>query len=713
MLLIGISKNFRRRPGAAANNPPSGVPIQGPRPPPTTIGVSDPRRLLAVTGGQPNAMLSSSSIAMTQRSPTADSHRAYSRDGVQLALGRHWRDGIVHVVAVEDGAACGCVCPACGRNLIAREGSRRRHFAHAKLDATGDEDFQCDGGQMTALHRFAQQLIVDRMTLELPPVAAGFGEERLESHQARRMTFTTAAMEKSLKSLRPDVTLMAGESTLYVEVYVTHASTPEKVAVMREAGRSLLEIDLSKTDRDIDLPGLEDWILYRAPRKWLYNRHIDDIEVEIAARREERRRAKAAQEERELVAASAKLKREYERAERTALGDNPQADSDVRRAAEGGWKHLISGFGALAPGLFTVHPEKWRCLILTSILRNHQRLSADEITRILSREKVVNHGLHNRSPLEWRAAAIRAGIPTLDAVIVVEDYLAFLKRSGAADDDGGDWRRDPSVHQLILAQEQREEDKVLEDQRRRERIERFVALMKDLRRRLPAEIANDFQEREHSWRDAPFGGSSPLRIAVEGGNQWDSLTKALSDIAACMQDGANGTAPSTLGLPHVGDAMERAILVRQKQILERQERDRLRIEEEAHRIELQAKSRASAIRQAASDRLFEGFEVWLATVVPEANAIPEDMARRSVDGLHFAYGALDRAVTLQKQKIKALEGLETFAELHVSDAEKRWMLLSNVHPKLPGRTSMLAYCRDAGTLQKCKDIIKPPKSSKR
>ena len=86
---------------------------------------------------------------------------------------------------------------------------------------------------------------------------------------------------------------------------------------------------------------------------------------------------------------------------------------------------------------------------------NHQGRTAEDVADALSREKLVDRQLSGRSLDKYREGK-RAGLPTRDAVVVVEDYLRFLERSGAARDAGDYWTRDPSLRRLIEEQDARE-----------------------------------------------------------------------------------------------------------------------------------------------------------------------------------------------------------------------------------------------------------------
>ena len=59
----------------------------------------------------------------------------------------------VHVSEVSRGLACGCVCPRCGGQLVAKKGTQRaHHFAHANT-------VNCDGLGESALHLACKEMI--------------------------------------------------------------------------------------------------------------------------------------------------------------------------------------------------------------------------------------------------------------------------------------------------------------------------------------------------------------------------------------------------------------------------------------------------------------------------------------------------------------------------------------------------------------------------
>ncbi|WP_223999109.1 hypothetical protein [Aureimonas sp. SA4125] len=582
---------------------------------------------------------------MARRNRTTDPHTPFAADGVRLAFGRDASDDIVHVLRVLEGGVGPYTCPGCGGGVFARAGSRRPHFAHAVAPSDGKQNPACASGQMTALHQFAQRLLVEGRTLTLPVVAAGDGEERIQRFAKHSRTFEHAASEQPVDSIRPDVVMWTGANVLHVEVYVTHACPPEKIEAVRAAGHAMLEIDLSKGERDVTQPGLGDWILHEAPRHWIYNRHLPEIEAVIADKREADRREKAAEEERLLTKAADELKAAYRRSERAALSHDPYLHPTVSRAEEGGWMHLIDGFDALAPGLFHVHPARWKSEILTSILRVHRGKSAEEVADALSSEKLVDRKLSDRTLDDYEVGK-RAGLPMLAEV--VEDYLKFLERSGAAHDSCDHWTLDASFHRLLEQQGAREATRASELRARDRRFVSLVESLEAIRLELLDHDAEAFEAGYLAWLESPFRGSAPVAIAEAGGPAWDELKRDLSAILKCIREGLPDPAPPNLGMPYVDEAMEKGIARRLQRVADEQDRVRRQEEQKAQGLARQAEQRVADIRKEAVDSLGSEAEKWLATYLVARRATPEELARRSERTLEHARQALRDAVALRK-----------------------------------------------------------------
>lgn len=71
---------------------------------------------------------------------------------------------LVHIDGVPSGLACNCVCPGCGRQMVAKKGSvQAHHFAHyAQQDGR-----TCMSAGETALHKLAKRVLNDRLQIAL------------------------------------------------------------------------------------------------------------------------------------------------------------------------------------------------------------------------------------------------------------------------------------------------------------------------------------------------------------------------------------------------------------------------------------------------------------------------------------------------------------------------------------------------------------------
>ena len=128
-----------------------------------------------------------------------------TRNPVRLPYGV--REGkLLHISDVPNGLACGCVCPACGDRLVARQGPvREHHFAHA-----GGND--CGRAVETALHRAAKEILERRKEIVLPSVESdvpfhhyggGVKGVKLKPEACYQLTFV--ALEHRIGTIVPDV----------------------------------------------------------------------------------------------------------------------------------------------------------------------------------------------------------------------------------------------------------------------------------------------------------------------------------------------------------------------------------------------------------------------------------------------------------------------------------------------------------------------------
>lgn len=251
--------------------------------------------------------------------------RDASTTGLKVPFGE--RDDVLYPPsAVDGGLACGCHCPGCGRQLLAKKGQTQRwHFAHYQ----GGGDEHC---YETAVHKMAKQVLLAARQVELPTWKRIFALADLDHqmHQealerpARPWEYTQAREEAWMVGMRPDVVLGDDHPTtvpLLVEVKVSNAVGHEKAALVRKRGWAMIEIDLSKLDADAVLDdAFERTVLHEAPRFWIHS--------PAAERMYEHLQAKV---ERQVADRNAQILAERARRDAARRKSEAKLDADRRR----------------------------------------------------------------------------------------------------------------------------------------------------------------------------------------------------------------------------------------------------------------------------------------------------------------------------------------------------------------------------------------------
>lgn len=180
------------------------------------------------------------------------------------------KDGnIVSIDEVQSGKDCGCVCPACGDELIARKGEKRmHHFAHRS-----NED--CEYGYESSLHLAAKDILSRSEKMVIPPVYVEFpqsGKSKELLYLKKKIPVDRVELEKRFDDIIPDIVVYSGDKYFFIEIYVSHPIDDEKLKKLKEKNISTIEIDLSKIKRDISVEELSDILLKSSDRKsWKYN----------------------------------------------------------------------------------------------------------------------------------------------------------------------------------------------------------------------------------------------------------------------------------------------------------------------------------------------------------------------------------------------------------------------------------------------------------
>lgn len=203
----------------------------------------------------------------------------------------------------ETGLACGCVCPGCGAKLLARQGSKRRHFAH--YNAPGS--ILC---VERAIHGAAIQVLLKANRLAVPALVV-YAEKTADSgiavlrsfemHRQETIVFDACEDEVTFSSadtgtIRTDVVGYYGQKKLLIEIRFTHPVDAEKLAKVERNGHAMIEIDVSSLRFDGKLASLERCVLDDLENKqWLYypgsastvQRLTEQVDAEIGTLNEE------------------------------------------------------------------------------------------------------------------------------------------------------------------------------------------------------------------------------------------------------------------------------------------------------------------------------------------------------------------------------------------------------------------------------------------
>ncbi|KQB98457.1 hypothetical protein AL073_06285 [Loktanella sp. 1ANDIMAR09] len=182
----------------------------------------------------------------------------------------------VHISEVVSGLECGCFCPSCAGQLVARKGEQRQHhFAHA-------QKVSCLALGESALHLACKNVIEEEREMVLPEVVASDGlycgsrcyepQGNDIVYQSKRVQFDKVELERDLGRIRPDITATAKGSALYIEIKVTHAVDREKALHYEREDKSAIEIDVSDLPRDASRDEIKQRVVDSKENKsWLFN----------------------------------------------------------------------------------------------------------------------------------------------------------------------------------------------------------------------------------------------------------------------------------------------------------------------------------------------------------------------------------------------------------------------------------------------------------
>lgn len=133
---------------------------------------------------------------------------------------------IIAIAEAKRGLTCDCVCLDCGKDYVAVQGDKNDwHFRHY-------DETNCKGGQETALHLLAKEIIATNSQITLP------------FHGT--VLYDNPVKEKYFQTIQPDVTAITSGQNLFFEVLVTHLVDASKEKFYSDGEHKSVEIDLQK-----------------------------------------------------------------------------------------------------------------------------------------------------------------------------------------------------------------------------------------------------------------------------------------------------------------------------------------------------------------------------------------------------------------------------------------------------------------------------------
>lgn len=201
---------------------------------------------------------------------------------------------MVSVGEVAAGLACDCACPACGEQLVAKQGLKRaHHFAHVASDVS------CTYGAETAIHRMAKQCLLDAQRLHVPGLSwqetavNDDGGALVESEpvcEPENVSFDYMVLEAAFDDFRPDAIGWVNDRPLLIEIAVRHHVERGKAERLARLQVACIEIDLSKVDpATISFGELQRLVLdEQRTKQWISHPRLGHVRELVRARLQER-----------------------------------------------------------------------------------------------------------------------------------------------------------------------------------------------------------------------------------------------------------------------------------------------------------------------------------------------------------------------------------------------------------------------------------------
>jgi len=157
---------------------------------------------------------------------------------------------IIHIDNADNGLNCNCNCAKCGARMVAVQGKsinhREWHFRH-------HIESDCLGGQETAIHKLAKQIIADNTQIAIPNDVLLF--------------YTSPRLESRFETIIPDISVTSDGIDIHFEILVTHPVDIIKEEFYCKGKHKSIEINLKNISYNINPEELKEIVLNQVHNK--------------------------------------------------------------------------------------------------------------------------------------------------------------------------------------------------------------------------------------------------------------------------------------------------------------------------------------------------------------------------------------------------------------------------------------------------------------
>ena len=176
---------------------------------------------------------------------------------------------LISIDEVESGKDCGCFCPVCNSQLVARKGKIKvHHFAHYSSE-------ECENYGESMFHLLAKKLLEEHKYIIVP----SFNIKTGNYSEKKKIFFEKINAEISFKDIRPDIIAWKDDTSFcFIEITVTHGIDEDKLIKIKDYNVSTLEINLKDyyvNNKIFNYSEFKDFILNDLSyhKKWIYDKN--------------------------------------------------------------------------------------------------------------------------------------------------------------------------------------------------------------------------------------------------------------------------------------------------------------------------------------------------------------------------------------------------------------------------------------------------------